>query len=341
MDDNTVDHIVFLKRRLLEERSPGLLKRKLDVYAEGVEINTPINRASTGSMSNRGNKLYNNESLRLSNLKSFPSSMQMDLMDEENQKLVLNDEYYLSNKRPRTQGDDDDDEDSEEDSDDPVASIDLTDILAPIQHPSDIITRKTYNRIFNLEKKGNHLLKIAYDTIEMIESEQETVIQLTKLMNMFLGDGYQELTPDNINLPDYDHKLSLNDLNLSLINDPAELFQELEENADDTREEDDKAHTRSKDNARITDPFFQLPNFTQNKSIESIDPQELEETRQLTQITLQRNQEFIRCLTKIRNGCVKVDKFKQNIYKWAKEMSGDYSESSNQIVQKEPSTDSS
>ncbi|CCE65724.1 hypothetical protein TPHA_0M01490 [Tetrapisispora phaffii CBS 4417] len=63
----------------------------------------------------------------------------------------------------------------------------------------------------------------------------------------------------------------------------------------------------------------EFPNHEQNMAKIH---EELETSRQLSQIALQRNQEFIRNLSKIRNYLIKANRIKERIYSWSKEIGG-------------------
>ena len=85
---------------------------------------------------------------------------------------------------------------------------------------------------------------------------------------------------------------------------------------------------------RTTDPFFALPkslalfDYQQRKQLEeddekNEDPLEVlkQDLRNYLQVSIQRQHECKKNLMTIRNGIVKADKYKRDLYRWGKEMS--------------------
>ncbi|OWB80525.1 hypothetical protein B5S32_g4809 [[Candida] boidinii] len=280
--------------------------------------------------------------------------------------------------------DDDDDDDDDDDyyNDNNVVainllkSIDLQSILGPITDPTDIINRKTINSIY----QNNHLKNLANETIHIIEKEQDTVNQLSKLMNVFLGDDPLNNLSDNLLLPKYDHDLDLFKKfdNIDKIDkiDSKDIEEEDKKDEKDEKDEkyekdeditndeetdeskskfDDRRITRSQSitdskeddendddensneidatirqekygiiaNKLIKDPFFKLPEYIKDFNYGISKNEDAEDSRQLIQIALQRNEEFIRSLSNIRNGFIRADRIKDNILKWCREINDD------------------
>ncbi|GMM27953.1 Rxt2 protein [Martiniozyma asiatica (nom. inval.)] len=67
------------------------------------------------------------------------------------------------------------------------------------------------------------------------------------------------------------------------------------------------------------DPFFVPPNYQRDAEL-NLPTNESEELRQLIQIALQRNEEFVRSLSKIRNGFVRSTRLRDFVWKWCVEM---------------------
>ncbi|OUM55310.1 hypothetical protein BVG19_g4824 [[Candida] boidinii] len=256
-----------------------------------------------------------------------------------------------------------------------LKSIDLQSILGPITDPSDIINRKTINSIY----QNNHLRNLANETIHIIEKEQDTVNQLSKLMNVFLGDDPLNNLPENLLLPKYDHDLDLfkkfdnidkidskdGEVELKDEKDVKEGKEDKDEDAvtnddkeiDESKSKfDDRRITRSQSitdtkedgedgeddensneldatirqekygiiaNKLIKDPFFKLPEYVKDFNYGISKNEDAEDSRQLIQIALQRNEEFIRSLSNIRNGFIRADRIKDNILKWCREINDD------------------
>ena len=90
------------------------------------------------------------------------------------------------------------------------------------------------------------------------------------------------------------------------------------------------------------DPFFALPRLEQSNALLSLLPstsgsscvstltatekqqlnEEIESARQLSQIALQRNKEFIRNLKKIRKSVIKANRIRSRILSWSREFLG-------------------
>ncbi|GME95775.1 unnamed protein product [Ambrosiozyma monospora] len=231
---------------------------------------------------------------------------------------------------------DSDDEMYSENATELLQNLDVASILKPITKPYDIVRRKTFVDIY----KSKHLSKLADETIHIIEKEQDNVNQLSKLMDVFLGDDYHNYRSDGLALPLYDHNLDLdaklkkdiltgkhNGDDPNATNNTTADVSEMD--LDKTQEENttDLGHTGGvvdpeavEANKAIKDPFFKLPQFKRDFDFGVKKVEDAEESRQLIQIALQRNEEFIRSLTTIRNGFIRAERLKNNIYKWCKEI---------------------
>lgn len=170
-------------------------------------------------------------------------------------------------------------------------SIKIDELLRPITKPSDVVNIKPVSQIY----KAKFLSKLSNNTVELIEREQEMVNLLNKTMDIFLNANPEHLAADNLGLPEYDHKLDLE-----------KVEQGNSQDAPDTQACDD--------------PFFKPPNYESNPGFDDIHPDEIDETRHLLQIALQRNEEYIRSLMQIRSGFLHADNYREQIYMWCKEM---------------------
>lgn len=243
---------------------------------------------------------------------------------------------------------DEDDESDDEDSDDenPFKKIKVTEILAPLSHPSEVISHPAILKTFKLPIFN----KLAYELIELIEVEQENLNWLNKLLQVLNGEDWFYLLEENLGLPKYDHGLNqLSDdetPNTSIVDQsekaPADEVVKTEipnETAGDNTapgtgseaEELPKRITRTsatQDEEKVTDPFFALPETL--KIYESYQSQQVshdtheeivrEELVNYLQVSIQRQQEYIKNLSQLRNGLVRSDRLRQDIHKWGKEM---------------------
>lgn len=219
-------------------------------------------------------------------------------------------------------------EEEEEQAEDPYNGLDIRKILAPITLPAEVVTHPAISKIFHDES----LRRLAQQAIEVIEYEQKNYIPLANMMDLFLGEDPKYSKPENMKLPDYDHALVQSE-------QPPHTNQAVMEIANGTgvtnnvKPEDYLSTLLNFENKRITrnidsefqevDPFFALPQYENNRD-NGIDPHIASDIRQYAQITLQRNQEYVRSLQNIRSGLIRAERLKDQVYKWCREMNGDY-----------------
>ncbi|CCH45977.1 Transcriptional regulatory protein [Wickerhamomyces ciferrii] len=209
-----------------------------------------------------------------------------------------------------------------DEDDDPYHQIDIEKILAPISHPSDIVTRSSLSRTYN----SDVLKKLAQQAIETIEREQNNVIQLSKLLDTLLGEDCGPLLEAQLLLPEYNHNLtSINQEEETPEQTQQQQQQQLENQEEPQIDILDKRITR-RQSTQETDPFFALPQLKFDSNF-GLNPEDAEEARQLSQISLQRSEELIRNLTTLRNGLVRAETLKSKILQWSKEINGDPDES--------------
>lgn len=187
-----------------------------------------------------------------------------------------------------------------EDDDDVYRSVKLDQLLAPVLHPADVVLHPALSQTF----QSTTARALAQQTIEVIEKEQETVVQLLRLMTVFLGDDPSTLLANNLDLPEYNHHLTLNVVK------------------DETEDSEDRRVTRNL-GLLEEDPFFALPRLVRDPTL-GLDAELVENTRHHVQIALQRLDEYIRCLSQVRTGLVRTDRLKDQLFKWCREMNGDY-----------------
>ncbi|QPG76195.1 hypothetical protein FOA43_003581 [Brettanomyces nanus] len=302
--------------------------------------------------SNRGNKfLYNSDTVDCGKLNSSRDNFKLVTMNSVDQttgkhttKLVLQDKRMSLDELVKMELDEEygsvsDDEDNDyygADARKVLESIDLADILGPITSPSDVVNRKSISTIY----KSQHLSALAEETIHIIEKEQDNVNQLSQLLAVFLGDDSSNIYADLLKLPNYDHHLDLGeemnnaDEHDNVSHDESALKNGEAGKDEDTIQDDDditnqqpngSLHMVSNEasNKLIKDPFFKLPQYRRDFNFGVHKTENAEETRQLVQIALQRNEEFIRSLCSIRMGFIKAERLKDSIYGWCKEMGED------------------
>lgn len=211
--------------------------------------------------------------------------------------------------------------------------VNVRDILTPISSLSDIVNKPSTLRRFQSKIMYDLSLKI----VLMIEKEQSFVNRYSNLLDIFLGDYPNPLYESILKLKDYDHNLILPDKE----DDEEEKKEMAEEmgtkNKNIEKQKDINGNERNNTDDTVEDPFFALPEISNkdglklligdNNGINDLNKinninDQLELTRQMTQIALQRNEEFIRNLLKIRNFLDKSNRIQERILSWSKESVG-------------------
>lgn len=277
--------------------------------------------------SNRGNKtLFNSNTTSLRGLKSSRDNFKLVTMKTVDQssgksisKLVIQDKRMSLDDLVKSEldleyGPESDDTYRDDDASQLLDQLDFAKILGPITDPADIVTRPSISKIYS----SKHLAELADETIHIIENEQENVNNLSHLMNAFLGDDPDSHLADTLKLPKYDHHLDLGE-------EMNEDKPEEEQDADVTQEEENtdaysQVVSNEEANKMIPDPFFKLSEYKRDFNFGVHKTEDAEEARQLIQIALQRNEEFIRSLSSMRMGFSRAERLKTEIYRWCKEI---------------------
>ncbi|EGV61037.1 hypothetical protein CANTEDRAFT_116224 [Yamadazyma tenuis ATCC 10573] len=212
----------------------------------------------------------------------------------------------------------DDDRDYDEDLN-PLHDFNVTEILSPLSHPSEIISHPVLSGTF----KSEALSKLATELIEVIESEQNTLNWFNKLLQVLNGEDWYYLLEENLGLPKYDH---------GLVNDeePENPDKKPSPSQNGAPEPEGESNAEVDD---VSDPFFMLPDtlkkyeMHQARVVEEPEPgkeSELEHVQEdlinHLQVSIQRQQEHIKNLMKLRENIVRADRLKTSLWKWGKEM---------------------
>ncbi|KAG0668137.1 histone deacetylase complex subunit Rxt2 [Maudiozyma exigua] len=341
-------------QRIIKERSGNYapLKRSHDgrlIYPN-----------ASGIVSNRGNKLLQgSEAVTRNNLNSHSIKEEVVYYNGSEHKLLqrLHKRMKFFPEEP-DKNNTDGDEIEEVDLND---LVDIREILTPIASLSDISKRQTVARTFNnsilqnlslqtvlmvekeqnsiirynrmLEvflgdypeplyernlklKKYNHNLALPEEEENGNESANDTIEKLSRDSTPVTTTVEENADPNTTdNTVDNEH------------NEEGETSKAIIEQPDNGNDEESKSST---DMENDNDPFFALP---QVKDIDGLDVllkdlesteaiEQMETTRQMAQIALQRNQEFIRNLKTIRNFMDKASRIRERILAWSKEYSG-------------------
>lgn len=222
-------------------------------------------------------------------------------------------EIYGDNKQDQNDDDEDDEEDDELEYDEdkeehPLKKSRIIELLSPLNHPSEIISHPAISKTYKLQT----LSKLASELIDLIEIEQTNLNWLNKLLQVLNGEDWFYLLEENLGLKDYDHGLD---------EDKKKKIEEKENNNKDNTVVEDEFEDEEENKA---DPFFALPTAlkryeTYQQNLESSDPLK-EELINYLQVSIQRQHEYIKNLILLRNGLVRADRLKSDLYKWGKEM---------------------
>jgi hypothetical protein len=311
-----------------------------------------------------------------------------------NHLVMTNDNIERSNERSKRnfyrnhhKNDDDDDDnadDEDEDADEepeetdehPFKKIKIADVLAPLNHPSELISHPAICRTYKLPIFN----KLATELIGLIEIEQNTLNHLNSLLQVLNGEDWYYLLEDNLGLPKYDHGLNIDEKDhqskqpqddMNKIDGNVDHDQNQDEDGNDNQDQcqiedgnDNNHDTKesnglgeakqetndlnelkhekipdlssslpqtlgSDDSGSDQDPFFALPQALKdyesfNNRQQSLDDDPLTNLKleliNYLQASIQRQYEYIKNLSHLRNGIVRADRLKRDLYKWGKEM---------------------
>lgn len=184
------------------------------------------------------------------------------------------------------------------------------DLLAPITHPSQVPAHPAISRAFT----NKNLNVLSTRALDIINEEHKNAVQFARLMSVFLGDDTEFFRANTASLPLYDH--------LNQLNDPSAPSAEAKETNGNGKSVSVKAEassvTRKNDDM---DPFFAPPRLLVDR-LDGVKPDDIEASRQLTQIAQQRCEEYIRCMTKVRYGLLKAERYQNQVFRWCQEMAG-------------------
>lgn len=243
-----------------------------------------------------------------------------------NHLVLTNDSIEKSNLRNKRKWKDVEEEEEElSDSDDehPFKRINLADVLAPLNHPLEIISHPAILNTYKLQI----FYKLLNELIELIEVEQQNLNWLNKLLQVLNGEDWFYLLEENLGLKKYDHGLDderiareTAEVKLAEI-EPAEAVAKPGEITEGPNTEGTKPEEAEED------PFFALPDTLKRYESYHLQFDSNDELTNLKddlinylQVSIQRQHEYIKNLSSIRNGIVRADRLKRDLYKWGKEI---------------------
>lgn len=303
------DCIQSFYRQVIRTKSGNYppLKRSLD--------GTLIYPSASGISSNRGNKLLQKSGLVTRQVLDSSKPMNEDcvyyngsehnLLQRRKRIKVAAPAEHNEDRRANLEASDDECDLSK--------LVDVRRVLTPIASLADITTHEAIKRSFD----GKALRELSFQSIMMIEQEQNSVMRYSNLLEVFLGDHPEPLYESVLKLPAYDHHLKL----------PEEDSAEVDEKESVLRQDDSEG---AKNNAAGEDPFFALPDVGGHDALLNLLPaansprvlEDVETIRQLAQIALQRNEEFVRNLKKVKSFLIKANRIRERILNWSREYSG-------------------
>lgn len=353
LDGRSLDVISKFKLALLTRAEHPVSRADLAVSNRGQKL--PSGRNTSASLTSKivqfdgtNYMVLTNDAIERSNYRNKRRWLDFYASGNQNDAISDGDEY---SSHEGTSGSDNDNDD--ENDENPLKKLRLSEILAPLAHPSEVATHAAISKTYKLQCLSN----LASDLIHSIEIEQKTLNQFNKLLQVLDGEDWYYQLEENMDLPTYDH--GLDDLtsvsddkttktscdvqdnnNANTINsnnnnnDAAGLNDGAEPSEESTTYKRITRGSAAEEKVKITDPFFGLPKSLalferqQQKLLEEDDekdddPLEIlkQDLRNYLQVSIQRQHECIKNLTTIRNGIVKADRYKRDLYKWGKEMS--------------------
>lgn len=193
------------------------------------------------------------------------------------------------------------DQDASSDEDDAYHGIAIEDILAPINDPAEVVSHPAHRITFRRQA----LPILASHALQTISTEHEHRVQLSRLLTAFLGD---------------DPSLIMEKYESEVVGTSLQTPLGLAAN---TMAEDGavpvKAMTRktaaAEESSAIASDFV-TPSYDRNLGM----PQdEAEEARRLLQAALDRSEEYLRCMQRVRSGLVKADRYRTRTWRWCKD----------------------
>lgn len=177
------------------------------------------------------------------------------------------------------------------DEEDAYHDVALEAILAPISEPYEVISHPAHRVTFRRQT----LPLLAAHALQTISTEHEHRVQLSRLLTAFLGDD------PSLVMDKFESEVAGTSLQT-----PVGLAAN---NLTEDGTVPVKAMTRNKaaaeESMAIAGDFI-TPGYDRNLGIP---PDEAEEARRLLQAALDRSEEYLRCMQKVRSGLVKADRY--------------------------------
>lgn len=195
--------------------------------------------------------------------------------------------FYGAKRRTVIQTRDDGDSDSE----DAYHGINIEELLAPIDDPAEVLTHPAHRYTF----KRKALPILASHALQTIATEHEHRVHLSRLLTAFLGD---------------DPTLIMQKYK------PTETSLQTHTITDEFTNKTMTRHSVALEEDHLLAGEFVTPVYDRNLGI---NPEEAEEARRLLQAALDRSEEYLRCMQRVRAGLVRADRCRKRTWKWCKD----------------------
>lgn len=178
------------------------------------------------------------------------------------------------------------------DEDDAYRDINIEQLLAPIDDPAEVAAHPTHKLTF----RRKALPILASHALQTISTEHAHRVHLSRLLTAFLGDD------PTLIMQKYDSS----EASLLTPSSITEDFQHKTMTRKSVAQEEDSLLALE----------FVTPVYDRNLGIA---PDEAEEARRLLQAALDRSEEYLRCMQRVRSGLLRADRCRKRTWKWCKE----------------------
>lgn len=167
--------------------------------------------------------------------------------------------------------------------------IDVARILQPISDPAEVSTHPAVKRIFL-----NPFLKQLSDELnDIIVEEKQVLSQIVCLLEVLLGDDDLEIMP--------------------------QIMANLDEPQPYPTPEPGQPLPQIQDNIL---KFFEKPQLKLDRD-QGLEPEEAQELREKLQVVQQQMEEYVICMTRVRNSVTKSQRLRRNVLNWCREMNNE------------------
>jgi hypothetical protein len=192
---------------------------------------------------------------------------------------------------------------SEEDEDDAYHGIQLERILAQVHEPADVLHHDPTLAVF-----GRKALQVlSKHALRTLSTEHAHRVELARLLTAFLGDDAVLV------MRAYQKEAPVGTLR------PADQAPSTNGHTEDGIPVPVKAVTRGQtaDEAQLSlAQDFICPTYDRNLGLPA---ESAEEARRLLQAALDRSEEYLRCMHKVRAGLLRADRYRSKIFGWCKD----------------------